>query len=74
MSKQQANAIDYAKQLDHTHEGYDYAYEGDVVELSDGTTCHKDDEEELQATIDFDTQEEADPSDDGVANETTGEL
>jgi hypothetical protein len=65
---------DYAKFLDHTHDGYDYAYEGDVVELSDGTTCHKDDEEELQATIDFDTQEEADPSDDGVANETTGEL
>jgi hypothetical protein len=67
-------SANYAKALDHEHNGNDYAYEGDVVELSDGTTCHKDDEEALQATIDFDN-EDADPSDDGVANDdTTGEL
>ena len=63
----------YAKFLDHAYEGYDYHHEGDVVELSDGTTCHSDDEEALQATIDFDTQEQDEPTNVGVSDETTGE-
>ena len=49
--------------LDHADkDGHEYAHDNDVAELSDGTKCHEDDQERLQAEMDFDN------------NETTGEL
>lgn len=44
---------DYATLLDHEDEdGNNYAHQDDTHTLSDGTTCHKDDAERLQAEID----------------------
>ena len=58
--------------LDHADDNEnDFAVCDDTATLSDGTTCHKDNEEALQATIDFDTQDE--PTIVGVSDETTGE-
>lgn len=45
-----------AVELDHTHQDaegeFEYAYPGDEHTLSDGTVCHEDDADELQAQID----------------------
>lgn len=57
---------DYAQALDHNDsEGNSYAHEEDAYHLSDGTWCHKDDADELQAEIDAENEEETE------TNETT---
>ena len=67
-------ASDLCTMLDHPDsDGNDYAHKDDVATLSDDTTCHEDDQEKLQAELDFDTQD-ADPTNVGTANETTGEI
>jgi hypothetical protein len=44
---------DYATSIDHEDaDGNNYAHADDVHELSDGTTCHTDDAERIQAEID----------------------
>jgi hypothetical protein len=44
---------DYATSIDHEDaDGNNHAHEDDVHELSDGTTCHTDDAERIQAEID----------------------
>lgn len=48
-----------ATKLDHSYGEYDYAVSRDVVQLSDGTTCHRDDEAQLQSEIDGDEDDEA---------------
>lgn len=51
--------IDEAEHLDHPDEnGNDYAYKADTATLSDGTTCHIDDEDRLQAELDEQTNQE----------------
>jgi len=56
----------FAKRLDHEDsEGNSYAHEDDAYHLSDGTWCHKDDADELQAEIDAENEEETE------TNETT---
>ena len=50
---------DYATLLDHEDEdGNNYAHQDDAHTLSDGTVCHKDDAERLQADIDEQTEQE----------------
>jgi hypothetical protein len=50
---------DYATSIDHEDaDGNAYAHADDVHELSDGTTCHTDDAEELQADIDREKSED----------------
>ena len=52
---------DYATSIDHEDaDGNTYAHADDVHELSDGTTCHTDDAERIQAEID---EEETDDED-----------
>jgi hypothetical protein len=52
---------DYATSIDHEDaDGNNYAHADDVHELSDGTTCHTDDAERIQAEID---EEETDDED-----------
>lgn len=56
--------IDYAKQLDHLDdEGNDYAHEDDARQLSNGTWCHSDNEDDLQAEIDEQENDEDDTDD-----------
>jgi hypothetical protein len=44
---------DYATSIDHADaDGNESAHADDVHELSDGTTCHTDDAERIQAEID----------------------
>lgn len=48
----------YAVMIDHEDkDGNNYAHHEHVHELSDGTTCHKDDADELQAEIDHEKAE-----------------
>ena len=50
-----------AQPLDHEDdEGNSYAYENDAHQLSDGTWCHEDDADELQAEIDAENDEDED--------------
>lgn len=50
---------DYAHPLDHVdNEGNDYAIIDETHELTNGTYCHKNDAEELQAEIDRDKSED----------------
>ena len=50
---------DYATSLDHADEdGNDWVHIDDAHTLSDGTVCHKDDAERLQANIDEQTEQE----------------
>jgi hypothetical protein len=45
--------VDYTTSIDHEDaDGNTYAHDDDVHELSDGTTCHTDDAERIQAEID----------------------
>jgi hypothetical protein len=54
---------DYATSIDHEDaDGNNHAHEDDVHELSDGTTCHTDDAERIQAEIDEnETDDETQP-------------
>jgi len=50
---------DLVKDLDHEDaDGNEYAHTDDVHELSDGTTCHTDDAERIQAEIDREKSED----------------
>jgi len=50
---------DYATSIDHADaDGNEYAHTDDVHELSDGTTCHTDDAERIQAEIDAEAEDE----------------
>jgi hypothetical protein len=53
---------DYATSIDHEDaDGNNYAHADDVHELSDGTTCHTDDAERIQAEIDEEENNEPQP-------------
>jgi hypothetical protein len=61
-------------EIDHNDtDGNSYVYERDVAELSDGTKCHEDDLERLQAELDFDTQDDQ-ATNVGMSHEITGAL
>jgi hypothetical protein len=57
-------AHEYSQALDHADdEGNDYAHENDARELSDGTWCHSDNFDELQAEIDEENADDEDNTD-----------
>jgi hypothetical protein len=59
---------DYATSIDHADtDGNDYAHDDDVHELSDGTKCHTDDAERIQAEIDEETEDEDEPQPEPLA-------
>jgi hypothetical protein len=50
---------DFTTSIDHEDaDGNEYAHQDDVHELSDGTTCHTDDAERIQAEIDREKSED----------------
>jgi hypothetical protein len=63
---------DYATSIDHEDaDGNNHAHDDDVHELSDGTTCHTDDAERIQAEIDEEEENnEPQPTEDIKQNET----
>jgi hypothetical protein len=59
---------DYATSIDHEDaDGNNYAHADDVHELSDGTTCHTDDAERIQAEIDEEEEENNEPQPEPLA-------
>lgn len=56
--------VDEVTRLDHEDsDGNDYAYNADTHELSDGTICHEDDADRLQAEIDENEDDSSTQSD-----------
>ena len=65
---------DFATSIDHEDaDGNAYAHTDDVHELSDGTTCHTDDAERIQAEIDEEKTDDEDNSDTALNTTTSTE-
>jgi len=65
---------DFATSIDHADaDGNEYAHTDDVHELSDGTTCHTDDAERIQAEIDAEAEDDEDNSDTALNTTTSTE-
>jgi len=65
---------DYTTSIDHADaDGNESAHTDDVHELSDGTKCHTDDAERIQAEIDAEAEDDEDNSDTALNTTTSTE-